>query len=133
MTMKKALIIGATLLVLAIAASAASRKGTIQLIYQPQENGDYRLSIYGGRELVCEEQPITVTQPTALDPIVLDCSHRQPVREPQLAEGEWKIDINVPPCTVKHGKPNITVDFQPNLDKPTVATIHCDAMPVVEH
>jgi hypothetical protein len=76
--MKRFALISAALIVLAIAASAASRKGGITLFYQPiGEDGDYRVSIYGGRELVCEEQPVSIIrQPTALDPIVLECRHK---------------------------------------------------------
>jgi len=76
--LKRFALIGAALIVLAIAASAASRKASIQLIYQPDgETGDYRISIYGGRELVCEEKTVEIIrQPTALDPIVLECRHK---------------------------------------------------------
>lgn len=58
-------------------ADATSRKAGIEMIYQPiGENGDYRLSIYGGRTLTCEEHPVKIVgQPDALNPIVIECRH----------------------------------------------------------
>ena len=47
--------------------------------YQPiGKDGDYRISISGGRQLVCEEQDLTIAQqPTAVSPIILECKHKE--------------------------------------------------------
>ena len=39
-------------------------------------NGDYKLYIYGGRKLVCEEQPLKIVEDgDAVNPIVIECKH----------------------------------------------------------
>lgn len=148
-------------------AGAGSRQGsssrfTIQTIYQPiGDAGDYRLSIYGGRELVCEEQALKLIEGAepALDPIVVECRHGQASRttsapqdkgelargilgasekdrargfvmDPQFAEGEWKMQVHIPPCEVRDGRPMVEVNFAPGSDHPDVATIECNEMPV---
>jgi hypothetical protein len=52
---------------------------SISVQYQPiGKDGDYRVSISGGRQLVCEEQDVTIAQqPTAVDPIILECKHKE--------------------------------------------------------
>lgn len=58
--------------------AAARQKMRIEVVYQPiGESGDYRLSIYGGRELVCEEQPLRLIEgkEPAVDPIIIECRH----------------------------------------------------------
>ena len=54
-------------------------RSTVSVQYQPiGKDGDYRVSISGGRQLVCEEQPVTIAQqPTAVDPIILECHHKE--------------------------------------------------------
>lgn len=137
--MRKLIYLIAGLALAFAAADATSRTGATKphfdVVYQPQENGDYRLSIYGGRELVCEEQALHVTDPTAIDPIIIDCMHDSHVKrftsDPQFAEGEWKMQVHIPPCAVKHGKPNIEVNFAPGKDgEVDIATIECNEMPV---
>lgn len=49
-----------------------------------------------------------------------------------VAAGEWKIEMQVPPCTVKNGKPNIEVNFKPNREDPAVIAVGCNEMPVPE-
>ena len=60
----------------AVCLAPAARAPRMQVVFQEQENGDYHLSIYGGRSLVCEEQSVTIIrQPDALEPIVIECKH----------------------------------------------------------
>lgn len=74
--MRKLLYLGAVLLTFA-AADAAVRKSTIRVVYIPQENGDYRLFLFGSdRSLVCEEKDIrVVAQGDAINPLVVECKH----------------------------------------------------------
>lgn len=63
--------------------AAARQKFEIRTLYQPiGEKGDYRLSIYGGQNLVCEEQPLRLIDPGQvaggepdIDPIIIECRH----------------------------------------------------------
>lgn len=57
--------------------SAGSARERITMVYQPQENGDYRLYLFGsGRALVCEEQDLRVIeQGDAVSPVVIECKH----------------------------------------------------------
>ena len=78
----KAKLIYGVVLVAAIfgSASAASRqaKKGIELVYQPKENGDFKLYLFPhGKLLVCEEQPIKVIEPQdpTNEPLVIECSH----------------------------------------------------------
>jgi hypothetical protein len=76
--MKKWLLIGAVLtLTFAAANSAPHTKSHIEIVYQPQSNGDYRLFLFGSdRTLVCEEKNIQiVAQGDAINPIVIECKH----------------------------------------------------------
>ena len=50
----------------------------IRIQYQPDENGDYKLYLWSGknRELVCEEKDVQIVeQGDAINPIVLECRH----------------------------------------------------------
>ena len=74
----KLVYIGAVvLLVFASANGATSHKAKIEMVYQPQSNGDYRLFIFGSdRTLVCEEKPIQIVQQgDAINPVVIECKH----------------------------------------------------------
>lgn len=77
--MKNNIVILAAVLLLAFAASDAttSHKSKIEIVYQPQSNGDYRLFLFGSdRVLVCEEKaPQIVQQGDAVDPLVIECKH----------------------------------------------------------
>lgn len=76
--MRKFLYIGAALLTFAAAGAATSRsKASIHVVYLPQENGDYRLFLFGSdRTLVCEEKAIKVVeQGDAVNPLVIECKH----------------------------------------------------------
>jgi hypothetical protein len=77
--MKKAIYILAALLTFAAAGATTGRqpKAHIQIVYQEQPNGDYRLYLFGSdRTLVCEEKPITIVQQgDAVSPVVLECRH----------------------------------------------------------
>jgi hypothetical protein len=76
--MKTKLIYAAAVLLLVFAsAGAVTRKSKIEIVYQPQANGDYRLFLFGqDRTLVCEEEPIRVVeQGDAVNPIVIECKH----------------------------------------------------------
>lgn len=43
---------------------------------EERENGDYRLMVYGGRRLVCEERDVRIVrQPDAANALVLECAH----------------------------------------------------------
>jgi len=50
--------------------------------------------------------------------------------EPQLAAGEWKEEIQIPPCVVTNGRPNVEVNFTRDGDRIVKATIECNKMPV---
>lgn len=59
-------------------ASAVSReKSSIHVVYVPQQNGDYRLFLFGSdRTLVCEEKSIQIVeQGDAINPVVIECKH----------------------------------------------------------
>ncbi|MDE2020998.1 MAG: hypothetical protein KGJ13_11730, partial [Patescibacteria group bacterium] len=66
--MRKLIYLAAGLLLTFAAASGATRRESIKMVYVPQANGDYRLYIFGSdRQLVCEEKPVTVAeQPDAV-------------------------------------------------------------------
>jgi hypothetical protein len=55
------------------------------------------------------------------------------VTEPQLAAGEWKEEIQIPPCVVTNGRPNVEVNFTHDGDRIVKATIECNEMPVGVH
>lgn len=77
--MRKAIYIVAALLLAFASANAVSRKqSSIHVVYQPAENGDFRLFLFGSdRTLVCEEKAITVVQQgDAESPVVLECKHK---------------------------------------------------------
>ena len=59
------------------ATGARSAKSKIELVYQSQANGDYRLFLFGSdRTLVCEEQHIkVVSDGDAVNPVVIECKH----------------------------------------------------------
>jgi hypothetical protein len=78
--MKNAFTILAALLALAfVSADAAPRtpKSEIRVTFMEQENGDYRLFIFGSDHiLVCEEKDIRIVQQgDAVNPVVLECKH----------------------------------------------------------
>jgi len=79
MTRKGIYFIAALLLAFASADATTSRatKSKIEMIYQPQPNGDYRLYLFGSdRTLVCEEKRIQVIQQgDAVNPLVIECKH----------------------------------------------------------
>lgn len=53
--------------------------------------------------------------------------HRRGVVDPQVAGGEWKIEIQTPPCdSVK----NLQVIWPERSGEPM--TVECDSMPVAE-
>lgn len=56
---------------------SSKQKSSIQIVYQPTANGDYRLYLFGSdRVLVCEEKEIKVVQQgDAVSPVVLECNH----------------------------------------------------------
>ena len=71
-------IILALILMAFVSADATSRpKSHIEVVYQPQANGDYRLFIFGSdRTLVCEEKPIQIIQQgDAVNPVIIECKH----------------------------------------------------------
>jgi hypothetical protein len=67
------------LLTLATAQSTGTRyaRSKIELVYQGQPNGDYKLYLFGSdRTLVCEEKNITIAQQgDAINPVVIECKH----------------------------------------------------------
>ncbi len=75
----KLTILGAILALSFIASDATTTrpKSRIQVVYQEQENGDYRLYVFASdRSLICEEKPVTVlAQPDAVSPLVIECKH----------------------------------------------------------
>jgi hypothetical protein len=84
--MSKSIYILAGLLTFASAGAGTTRTGgttrapgraRIEVVYQPQPNGDYRLYLFGSdRTLVCEEKDITmIQQGDAVSPLVLSCDH----------------------------------------------------------
>ena len=76
---RKLLYIAASLLLVFASADATSRTSTnkIQIVYEPQENGDYRLFLFGSnRTLVCEEKRLRIVQDgDAINPVVIECKH----------------------------------------------------------
>ena len=76
--MRKAVYAVALILTFA-AASGTTRtsKSKIEIVYQGQANGDYRLFLFGSdRALVCEEKAISVVQQgDAVNPVVIECKH----------------------------------------------------------
>jgi hypothetical protein len=79
--MRKVLYVMAGLLAFASAGGTTRTGGTtrarIELVYQPQPNGDYRLYLFGSdKTLICEEKSITIIQQgDAVSPVVLECKH----------------------------------------------------------
>lgn len=73
----KKLVLAALLLILAAANGASRPKSTIQIVYVPEANGDYKLFLFGSdRALVCEEKDVKIVQQgDALSPLVLECKH----------------------------------------------------------
>ena len=57
-------------------------------------------------------------------------THAKPYTyEPQYAEGEWKIEVQTPPCDkLPNGAPNMEVIYPKESGAPI--TIECNAMPV---
>jgi len=126
--LRKAIYIVAALLLAFASANAVSRKqSSIHVVYQPAENGDFRLFLFGSdRTLVCEEKEMQIVQQgDAVNPVVLVCNHHGAVVEPQFAAGEWKIEVQTPPCDSVH---NVQVIYPKESGAPI--TIECDAMPV---
>lgn len=81
--MKRTLYAIALLLLLAfVSANATGRSATkegVHMVYQPEENGDYKLYLFPtGKLLVCEEQPLKLIEPDdpTHDPLVIECSHK---------------------------------------------------------
>ena len=58
-------------------ATGRKPKATIQVVYQEQGNGDYRVYLFASdRALVCEEKAIRVVeQGDAVSPVVIECKH----------------------------------------------------------
>ncbi len=77
--MKKLIYIGAAALLTFAAAGAVTttHKAKIQIVYQEQSNGDYRLYLFGSeRSLVCEEKSVRIVeQGDAVSPLVIECKH----------------------------------------------------------
>ena len=75
--MRKVLYILAGFLAFASAGGTTRAKSHIEVVYQPQSNGDYRLYIFGSdRTLVCEEKDLRIVeQGDAVSPVVLECKH----------------------------------------------------------
>lgn len=76
--MRKLIYAGALLLTFAAASGVTkTSKSKIEIVYQGQANGDYRLFLFGSdRTLVCEEKSISVVQQgDAVDPVVIECKH----------------------------------------------------------
>jgi hypothetical protein len=75
--MKKAIYVIAALLAFASANGTTRAKSHIQVVYQPQPNGDYRLYLFGSdRTLVCEEKRLRIVQQgDAASPVVIECKH----------------------------------------------------------
>jgi hypothetical protein len=59
------------------AGTARSARSKIEIIYQGQSNGDYRIFLFGSdRALVCEEQHLrVVSDGDAVNPVVIECKH----------------------------------------------------------
>lgn len=74
--MRKILYIAAALLAFA-SAGATSHRSKIEIVYQPQANGDYRLFLFGSdRALICEEKKLRIVeQGDAVNPVVIECKH----------------------------------------------------------
>lgn len=76
--MSKTIYIAALLLTFAAAGGVTkTSKSKIEIVYQGQANGDYRLFLFGSdRTLVCEEKNIQVVQQgDAVNPVVIECKH----------------------------------------------------------
>jgi hypothetical protein len=71
------IVAGLVLVFASAAATTAKPKPSFHAFIEEQDNGDYRLYIFGSnRSLVCEEKTITViSQGDALSPVVLECKH----------------------------------------------------------
>ena len=69
----------AAMLLASCALGYSAARASIKTVFEEQPNGDYRLFIFGtNRALVCEEKQITVVQQgDDLNPIVIECSHKQ--------------------------------------------------------
>lgn len=67
----------AALLAFSAAGATTGRSSSIKVVYIPQDNGDYRLYLFGSdRKLVCEEKSIQVVQQgDAVNPVVVECKH----------------------------------------------------------
>jgi hypothetical protein len=65
------------LLAFGAAGATTGRTSSIKVVYIAQDNGDYRLYLFGSdRKLVCEEKPIqVVSQGDAVNPVVIECKH----------------------------------------------------------
>jgi hypothetical protein len=61
----------------ASATTARAPKARIEVVYQGQTNGDYRLYLFGSdRSLVCEEKELkVVSSGDAVNPVVISCDH----------------------------------------------------------
>jgi hypothetical protein len=72
-------LIYAAVLILAFGAAsgAPAKRSKIEVVYQSQSNGDYRLFLFGSdRTLVCEEKPLKIVQDgDAVNPVVIECRH----------------------------------------------------------
>lgn len=79
--MKQKLIFATALMLLTFAASDAttSHKSKIEMVYQGQPNGDYRLYLFGSdRSLICEEKPLKIVQQgDAVNPVIIECKHTE--------------------------------------------------------
>lgn len=78
--MKNAFTILAAFLALAFVSADATPKPPkceITVTFMAQENGDYRLFIFGSNHLlVCEEKAIQIVQQgDAINPLVIECKH----------------------------------------------------------
>jgi hypothetical protein len=76
---KRIYIVAALVLTFAAADATTTRipKAKIEVVYQPQANGDYRLYIFANdRQLVCEEKDLKIIkQGDAISPVVVECKH----------------------------------------------------------
>lgn len=58
-------------------ATTTKPRSEIRVFLQEQENGDYRLYVFGSnRVLACEEQDVKIIgQPDNVNPLVVECKH----------------------------------------------------------